>query len=200
MDEKQMAGDYEVIASMVVGAAEIVMGERQMTDHSMEYMCAYCEHSDILEYFTNIMVGNDYSELLELYGQRIAEEAGKLREELRMADSRCQNNLPLGISDCTAISDQDDLEGKVIVVKADALKREFQRASFQLYLCTGGSGSRPNSRGTSVFCTSLYSGEPERFRRQDILGTVPKADLPEWAVQGLEQIREKQRNSGQQER
>lgn len=68
------------------------------------------------------------------------------------------------------------------------LKPEYQRATRQYQLCTGGFGASPNSRGSACFCTNLYNGKSTRYERMDVLGIVPKEQLPDWAKSALAQI------------
>ena len=67
-------------------------------------------------------------------------------------------------------------------------KHEYQIATKQLQLCTGGFGAEPNSRGSACFCTNLYSGKESRFERTDILGVIEKDDLPDWAKERLDEV------------
>ena len=88
---------------------------------------------------------------------------------------------------------------KVIVIRADVLRREYQTATHQLKLCTGGFGAHPNNRGSAVFCKDLYSGKESRFERWDVLGIMPLEKLPDWAKEGLSNIQketQKQKDRG----
>ena len=62
---------------------------------------------------------------------------------------------------------------------------EFQLPTRQLYVCTGGFGAYPKSRGSACFCTSLYSGKHTRFEREDILATMDIKAVPQWAQENL---------------
>ena len=86
----------------------------------------------------------------------------------------------------------DDLHNKVILIKPEVFKPEYQRATWQYQLCTGGFGASPHSRGTACYCINLYNGKEDRFERQDVLGVVDREQLPDWAKEGLKQA-EKQR-------
>ena len=76
---------------------------------------------------------------------------------------------------------------------------EYQIATMQLQLCTGGFGAEPNSRGSACFCTNLYSGKESRYERRDILGVIEKDKLPEWAKQRLDEV-QKERAEKRKER
>ena len=103
------------------------------------------------------------------------------------------NDRFLTENDCHMVNGSMELSGKIVVVRASALRPEYQSATHQLCICEGGFGAAANSRGPSCFCHNLYSGYKERFRRPDILGTLEEKELPEWARLGLVQYRQSQR-------
>ena len=106
---------------------------------------------------------------------------------------------PLTGTDCTPTSHDDDLHGKIVVIRPDVLRREYQLATRQLKLCIGGFGASPHSRGSACFCMDLCSGKGSRFERRDILGTLVPEQLPQWAKLGLEQYQREQRHAAQKE-
>ena len=108
-------------------------------------------------------------------------------------------NIPLDViteDECTPIKGSDNIQNKIIVIDHDVLKPEYQRIDRQLYLTLGGFGTYGNSRGNAVFCVNLYTGKHTRFERYDILGTMTKEQLPDWAKKGLEEHyrKEKEKN------
>ena len=110
------------------------------------------------------------------------------------------DTTPLTKADCTPLSHEDDLNGKVVVIKPEVLRREYQMATNQIKLCTGGFGAYPHSRGSACFCVDLYSGKESRFERQDILGTLEQSQLPQWAALGLEQYQNQHRQKSHKDR
>ena len=86
---------------------------------------------------------------------------------------------------CHLAIPSDEFFQKVIVIKPKVLKPEFQLPTRQLYVCTGGFGAYPKSRGSACFCTSLYSGKHTRFEREDILATMDIKAVPQWAQENL---------------
>ena len=96
------------------------------------------------------------------------------------------DNAFLSKDDCIPITHEDSIEGKVIVLKPEVFRPEYQRATSQLMLCTGGFGAQPKSRGRACFCTRLYDNEKKQFYRSEVLGVMPEDKLPEWAKRGLE--------------
>lgn len=182
--EKRMIGSYEIFQSINAGPTEIVMGEDPKAAPGEKYVCSFCESNDIYTRCRDAMVSDDYLEILQLYGQRVADEAGKLREAMTL-------NPGLGIDDTPVsdgyepITDDMDLTKQVVLINPAILKREYQRATCQYLLCCGGFGASPNSRGTTLFCTNLFSGKHESFKRYDVLGVVREDQLPKWAKDGL---------------
>ena len=90
--------------------------------------------------------------------------------------------------DCTEITSEDDLNNRVVVIRADVLRPEYRSARYQLRLCTGGFGASPHSRGSACYCKDLVTGKDSRFERRDILGVMEPDELPRWALAGLAAI------------
>ena len=191
-EEKRMAGDYEIFQAISIGTKEIVMGESPKASADERYMCAYCTMNEIFAQYSDVMVSGDYTEMLELFQERVREETEKLREELAQPGRDGIDDKPVTNEGFVPVSYDDELKGKVIVIRPDVLKREYQRATRQYQLCTGGFGASPNSRGSACFCTNIYSGQESRFERRDVLGIVPEDQMPDWVKENLNSL-EKQR-------
>ena len=192
-DEKRMAGDYEVFASMSVGCKEIIMGENPKAEEGARYMCAYCERNSLFEQYNEVMVSDDYVEILQLCCKRLAEEADKLKEEIDR--EKLVSNDVVPPDGYTLITPETDLRGQVVVIRPDVFKREYQRSTHQYQYVTGGSGSSPMGRGNSVFTEALYDGEKGRFERREMLGVTDPDKLPEWAKTAMEALKaEKKRD------
>ena len=160
-----------------------------------DYMCAFCTENGLFASYTEIMVSEDYTELVRLFGERVAEQAEKTRVDLNGPKIQGIPNAPITAEGCEVIGYQDDLKGKVVVIKPEVLRREYRRATCQLQLCTGGFGANPNSRGSACYCTELYSGKESRFERRDILGTIKPENLPKWAKHYLESVRQAEKKA-----
>ena len=184
-EEKRMADDYEIIQAFHIGDREVVLGVNPNAAPDERYMCSLGEKNDILEFHNDVMVSDDYTEIVQLFGQRIIDQARKVQQELFKPSFQGINNEP--ITECNRITYRDDLH------KPDVLRREYQHATHQLVLVTGGFGASPNSRGSACFCVNLYTGKSGRFEREDILGTLSEDQLPQWAQHGLDMYRNKQR-------
>ena len=81
-DEKRMAGDYKIIQAIVIGDKEIVIGENQADTNGQKYMTAVGEWNDLFEFYDQVLVSDDYPEIVGYFGQRVAEQAKKTRDEL----------------------------------------------------------------------------------------------------------------------
>ncbi len=187
-----MAGDYEIFQATGIGGEEIVMGESPNAKPKERYMCAYCTMNELFAQYSGVMVSDDYGEILELFSERVREATEKLREELSQPEREGIDDQPVKNTGFIPIESEDDLKGKVIVIREDVLKREYRRATRQYQLCTGGFGASPNSRGSACFCTNIYSGKDWRFERQDVLGIVSEKQMPDWVKARLSRL-EKER-------
>ena len=124
----------------------------------------------------------------------MTEQAEKTRIELKGPKIQGIVNAPITANGCTPISSDDDLNGKVVVIRPDILRREYRRATNQVMLCDGGFGASPTSRGSACYCVNLYTGKTSRFERRDILGVLKDDQIPKWAQLELEQFKQKKQN------
>ena len=192
---KRMAGDYVIIHALHIGDREIVLGENPAGVGDERYMCAFCETNTLLANYTEVMVSDDYPELVKLFGERVAEQAEKTRIELNGPKLQGIPNAPITAEGCEVIGHGHDLRGKIVVIKPEVLRPEYRRATCQLHLCNGGFGASPNSRGSACSCTELYSGKISRFERRDILGIIAPEKLPKWAKHYLEGIKQAEKRA-----
>jgi hypothetical protein len=155
--EKRMAGDYEIIHALHIGDREIVLGENPSAPEDERYVCAFCQQHEIFANYTEVMVSDDYPELVNLFGERVAEQSEKTRIALNGPKIQGIPNSAITAENCEQVSYQEDIRGKVVVIRPEVLRREYRHATCQLQLCTSGSGAYPNSRGTACYCTELYS-------------------------------------------
>ena len=162
-------------------------------------MCAYCQQNEIAALYNEVMVSDDYCEIVKLFADRLSEQAEKTRAEVLKPKFQGIDVTPLTSKDCTPVTYDDDLNGKIVVIRPGVLRKEYQLATRQLKLCIGGFGASPHSRGSACFCVDLYSGDSSRFERRDILGTLEPEQLPQWAKLGLEQY-QRERSEKRKER
>ena len=133
--EKRMAGDYEIIQAVQIGDREVVLGENPQDETGMKYMCAFCRQNALFAEYSEVMASDDFPEIVELFGQRVAEQAQKTHIELNKPRIQGIDDRPITAEGCIPISYEDDLHGKIVVIKPEVLRREYRRATRQLKLC-----------------------------------------------------------------
>lgn len=190
--EDRFAGDYKIEQSIQIGKKEIVFGIHRDSAVKDLYLCAYYESDDILGNYYDCMVSDDYTEIIALFADRIKSAAVEHMAVLNGGDFSSEDKKPIDERSASIrlISDKDDLNNQIVVLRPDIMRPEYRHGIFQLKLCTGGFGASPMARGRSCFCTNLLDGETAIYKRQDILGIIPANQLPEWAKKSLEKITE----------
>ena len=184
-DEKRMAGDYEIIHAIHIGDREVVVGDNPNAVLNERFMCAYAESNEIFRRYDEIIISDDFTEIMGIFGNRIAEQAEKTRQERIAPVIQGIDVRPLRKEDCAPVSHADDINGKIVVINPEVLRPEYQRSTNQLKLCTGGFGAASKSRGSACFCMDLYTGKTSRFERSDVMGTLEPDQLPKWAQHHL---------------
>ena len=189
-NEKRMIGDYEVLTSIMIGESEVALCENQNAPKDEVFLCGYIENNGVFERLTNCIVSFSYAEAAQDFGERVAAKAKEVQNELEHIEKNVGDDTEITAKDCMPISYEDCIEGKVIVLRGDILRPEYKRASSQLMFCTGGFGAQANARGCTCYATHLYDARKTQCRRDDILGVMSEENLPEWAKNGLEAIRQ----------
>lgn len=185
MEEKRMAGNYEVTTAFEIGTKEIIIGEDKTAAPDERFVVANYENNGIFERYVDALVGGDYAEIVKIFAERVKNEAEKVIDE----KSKISVDMtPITKDGCQVLKSDDSIKNKIVVIRADVFKPEYQIATKQLQLCTGGFGAEPNSRGSACFCTNIYSGKEARFERSDVLGIIEKDDLPDWAKERLDEV------------
>ena len=174
-NEKRMIDKFEIIHAIQVGAREVVVG----VSPEQEFMCCFCTRDGMLEHYADAMVSDDYLEIMELYADRLKSQVSVIRAQ------RNTIHVPLTMlreEQCFPMDSETDITGKVVAIKPDSLRYEYQQADRQLILVTNGGGARGNSRGSAVFGINVFTGRNAgRWERRDILGEVRPEHLPQWA-------------------
>ena len=190
INEKRMIGDYEVLTSIMIGESEVALCQNPNAPKDEVFLCGYIENNGVFERLNDCMVSDSYADIATVFGERIAEKAEELQKELEHIEKNVGDDTEITAKDCMPISYEDCIEGKVIVLRGDILRPEYKRASSQLMFCTGGFGAQANARGRTCYATHLYDARKTQCRRDDILGVMSEENLPEWAKNGLEAIRQ----------
>ena len=197
MTEKRMAGEYEIVQAISVGPTEIVLGYSPQNE-DLPYMTAFCTQNELFAAYQHCIADDSYPYILDIFSERMTDAVKELERQLFAENTAAVDNRPynqqkcLSTEQCSLVSHADDLHQKVVIIKPDVLKPEYQLATRQLYLCTGGFGASPNSRGSACFCTNLFSGKHSRFERSDILATLEADAVPKWAQEKLREALQSQ--------
>jgi hypothetical protein len=182
---RRMVADtgYEVRQSIRIGNREILMAENPKAADGNFYMKArYTEHGIICEY-SEVFVDSDYLEIMRLFTGSLLEQIEKAAAEISKGAYQPE---PITAQDCHPNDYSQSLVGKVVAIKAEALRPEYRRGDMQLVLVDGGNGANANARGNAVFCTHLNDGSRTRFERYDVQGEIK--ELPAWAAARLDAI------------
>lgn len=174
-DEKRIAGCWKILYMLHIGDKEVVVGENLTEPNEVRYMCAYCEATDPFRGYGECMASDDYLEIMELYTERIAGQIKAVKAEV----------VSLQMPVTTIMADQchkndrsNSIDGKIVAIRADVLRREYRTADHQLMLIRDGFGVNSNARGSTVFVTKLYSGKESLHKRRNIQGEVKPEHIP----------------------
>ena len=187
LDEKRMAGAYEIIHAIHIGEKEVVFGIDMSNDVGKKYMCSFCTSNELFSQYDKNMASRDYLEIMKLFCDRVNEQIESVRTD------QAKENAPIKVITADMCYPNDyskSIEGKVVAIKASVLRDEYQRDTHQLVLITGGFGSAANARGNACFTTNLYNNKTSRWERYDIQGEVKPECLPEWAKEKFETMQE----------
>jgi hypothetical protein len=177
-NRKRVIEGYEEKFSIKLGGRVILLAENP-TDADPYLICNIkWDNPFSVEEPYAASVTDNYLEAVHEFVKREAMLLDFLEAERSLSGLPFQK---LTAADCVPNGLNDNIEGKVIVIKADVLSPEYQSAEYQLKICHGGNGSRPEARGRAVFCENLFDGKQSRFERYDVLGVADLDRLPDWA-------------------
>lgn len=193
-DEKRMIGTYEVLNSVWIGTKEVFLAQDLKAPEGEKYLVGFASIVGFNEVYSECEASDEYTEVLEIYGARISNEAELYRENLEKSGL---TQTPITAEDCFPLDHSMDIHGKIVAMRESSLRPEYRRADRQLYLVTGGFGACANSRGNAVFCKNINDGKDARFERYQVLGEVKPECMPEWAIEKAEERKavEKKRNN-----
>lgn len=109
-NEKRMAGEYEIIHAVQIGDREIMVGENSADTNGQKYMTAFCESNELFARYDEVLVSDDYPEIMKYFGERIAQQAEKTRAELFTPKFQGIDVSPITAEACTPITGKDDSE------------------------------------------------------------------------------------------
>ena len=181
-EQKEMAGDYEVLQKMRLGGKVLIFGHNP-NDTESPYMTCYQQPGFWGGYMYPDAVGSaDYFEIMQTFLSRLQEQA-KVVETFR--EERKVPFVTLGREHCRTRGEKENLEGKLIVLWPSSLAPEYRTSDCQLGFALGGFGCTPGSGGRAVYFEELFSGEQCRWEINDVMGIADPDKLPDWAKEKL---------------
>lgn len=91
-----------------------------------------------------------------------------------------QAHQPLSFDDCIPDSDQQNYEGKILVVKPESLSFRYRLSENSLWIASHGPGCMSGKYDRTVHAYSLFTGELACFARYDFHGVVNPESLLVW--------------------
>ena len=189
--EKRMAGNYEITQSVWIGDKEVVMGLDET--NAMPYLCAFYTSNEICSSYSGCLISDDFVEIVELFAGRVKEQCEQVRRE---QEKITVPKEPVTAGMCQKVAFDTSMVGKVMAIRADALRPEYRMAPYQLVYVIGGNGAMANAMGRACFCRNLYNGEKHKCVRSDFYGEVKTEHLPDWAKERAEKMRKKEKDRG----
>jgi len=186
-EETRMAGKYQIIQAIHIGDKEVVFGEDK-TNKEYPYICGYATFNMISQQYSDVQASADYLDIMKIFCNRVSDQIELVKSEKEKI------TVPLECitaEQCYPNDYNKSIDGKVVAIKASALRREYQTADNQLVLINGGFGSAANARGNACFTKNLYNGEESRYERYDIQGEIKPEHMPEWAKAKLKELNAK---------
>ena len=195
--EKALRSEYAKTGPIPPDCATKVLAEYgfRRVNHVLAYTVKESEKSSILRpgYSGDTFAWANKAEITldAAYGRYYCvDTADVLLDQFIRQTMEAYQSLDLFDHDHCALGMYDeDVEGKVLVMKPSTLKEECWSQENQLWLATGGFGCNPNGRGRAIFATCLSDGEQTRWNREDFAGVLDEKYLPEWAQEKLAALR-----------
>ena len=150
MEERRTVGDYSVLNSIRIGHKEVLLCENPKATEGERYLCCYAEQVLVYEKYTDGQVSDGYAEIMKVFAERVAEAASEIIEEIDREGKEVGNNAEIKKDGCMPVAYEDNLTGKVVVIRGDVFRPEFKRATKQMMLCVGGFGAQPNRKGANL--------------------------------------------------
>ena len=187
-EDGRKIGEYKVTNALHMGDREYALCENMDDPHGLYYMTCVVRANDFFEFYDEVLSGDNYLQIAKLFADRIQTA---IAEQIKEAEKH-----PAGLITedmCDSIRDKD-LDGEIIVIKADILHPEYRSQVHQIVLCNGGNGAKVSARGSAVYCEYLSDCRRTRFERIDVLGILKKECYPEWVAERAAVIHEFQKN------
>ena len=170
-------GEYYAILTFI--DENIANFSSEATEYIISLKKPLAELNDMLPISLKKDVDNAY------YNENRVKEVMAIIEEMAVGIEGVQKRTALTAEHCLENSRGDDFTGKLLIVKAASLSKQYRDAKSQIVFCTHGNGARPDAMGRSIFCKELHSDKTAVYYRNEIEGVADMEKLPEWAKNKL---------------
>lgn len=179
---RRMVSDtnYEVKHAIHVGDKEILFGEDKNAENGMCWFVGDYTQNDIIGQYADCIACDDFLEAMQEFTGRVNVQIEAIRSEITQSKTPCE---VFTAEHCYPNDYGQSIDGKIVAIKADALRPEYRRGDVQLVLVNGGNSTKGNPMGRAVYCYHLNNGEHTRFERYDVQGEVKPDFVPKWAAE-----------------
>jgi len=194
MSDERKIGEYTVCSALYMGEKEYALCENLNDPHGLFYMTCAVTSNDFFEFYSDVLSSADYLEIAGIFADRVKNAIGQQKEK------QAEYPREMITADMCESIDDKNLQGEIIVIKADVFRPEFRTQASQIVLCKGGNGAHANARGSAVFCEYLTDYRRTRFERPDVLGILKKEHYPEWINSKIKELDAKKKDHKEKER
>jgi hypothetical protein len=168
-----------------VGEKEIVFAEDKDAENGLCWLVGNYTQNAILGQYADCIVSDDYLEAISEFTGRVNTQIETMRGEIAQSKETCELFIA---GHCVPHDYGQNIDGKIVAIKAGALRPEYRRGKVQIVLVNGGNGSRANPNGRAVYCYHLNNGQRTRFERHDVQGEIKPEYVPQWAREKAAEI------------
>lgn len=186
------AEDYGILKIERAGETEFYVAEKidvQETEYIFGVIDRQFDDMGVINYRID-KKSKDYFDIMHTFYDAVCQHFQQIRKEETMKPDGKLNH-----HDCLPIYNFETLKGKIVVLKSDALYREYRSIAHQLYLADGGFGCSPKGRGNAIYAYNLYTGKKTRIEKYDVIGVIKDEKMPQWAKEKLVKLKQKIRES-----
>lgn len=174
-----MVEGYEILHSFRIGNDILVLGRNKNAPKGERYIASYIENTGGIYLFSAFTpyTSDSYLEAVNEYSIELRSMVVNMQISVDDADIIIE---PIQPEECYKNDYTESILGKIIAIKRDHFRPEYETADFQICLVTGGVGAQAFAKGGKVECLNIYYGTLKEYRREDIQGVIKPECMPFW--------------------